>query len=148
MARILLFVLFVGLLAVITACDQYGRRQTGAAAGAAGGAVLGQVIGGTTEATLLGGAIGGVLGYIVGDRMEKNDRARLNEALETSPSYETSTWSNPDTGNQFTVIPEPAYEGPEANLVCRNVQILAEVDGRTEQTEAVACRQDGRWILQ
>jgi surface antigen len=147
MARIVIL-LFMGLLTLITACDQYNRRQTGAAAGAAGGAVLGQVIGGSTEATLLGGAIGGVLGYIVGDRMEQSDRTQLNQTLETNPSYETSTWTNPDTGNQFSVTPQPAYDDPQTSQVCRKVQLLAEVDGQTERTDAVACRQDGRWVLQ
>jgi surface antigen len=148
MARITVFLLCMGLLTAITACDRFSKRQTGTAAGAAGGAVLGQVIGGSTEATLLGGAIGGVLGYIVGDRMEQHDRAQLNQTLETNPSYETSSWTNPDTGNQFSATPHPAYEDPRTKQVCRKVQLLAEVDGQTEKTDAVACRQNGRWVLQ
>jgi surface antigen len=147
MARITFTLLCVGLL-LVTACDRFSKRQTGTAAGAAGGAVLGQVIGGSTEATLLGGAIGGVLGYIVGDRMERQDRTRLSQTLEENPSYETSEWTNPDTGRQFSVTPEPAYEDPKTNEVCRKVRLLAEVDGSTERTDAVACRQDGRWVLQ
>ena len=106
------------------------------------------MIGESTEATLLGGAIGGVLGYVVGDQMEKRDRTQLNQTLENTPSYETNTWTNPDTGNQYSVTPEPAYEDPNADQVCRKVDILAEVDGRTERTEATACRENGRWVLQ
>ncbi|MEJ2031518.1 MAG: glycine zipper domain-containing protein [Deltaproteobacteria bacterium] len=128
--------------------DQFGKKETGAAVGAAGGAILGQAIGRSTGATLLGGAIGGVLGYIVGSQMEKSDRVNLNQTLESTPSYETKKWTNPDTGAQYEVTPKPAYQAPETGKVCRKVDILSDINGQTEKTEATACREDGRWVLQ
>jgi surface antigen len=139
----------IGILLLAMSCaqwEQLGTREKGAAAGVAGGAVLGQVVGGSTEATLLGGAIGGILGYIVGNQMQQSDRTQLNQALETTPSYETKKWQNPETGSQYAVTPQPTYQAEDR--VCRKVDILADMDGRTENTQATACREDGRWVLQ
>jgi surface antigen len=149
MLRKITSIFAIGMLFFAMSCaqwEQMGTREKGAATGVAGGAVLGQVLGGSTEATLLGGAIGGVLGYIVGSQMQQSDRTQLNQALETTPSYDTARWQNPDTGSQYAITPKPTYE--TGQRVCRKVDILAEVEGRTEKTEATACREDGRWVLQ
>lgn len=134
-------------LVVLLCTSCANKAQTGAAGGAVGGALLGQMIGKNTEATLLGAALGGLLGYVVGNEMDKQDRERLNNVYETSPSYNTSSWVNPDTGNKYAVTPQPAYETPD-NRVCRKAQIEAVIDGKKEITEAIACRENGRWVIQ
>lgn len=123
------------------------KGQTGALGGAAGGALLGQAIGRNTEGTLIGAAVGGMLGYIIGNEMDKYDRAQLNQAYETSPSNRTTTWVNPDTGNNYSVTPQPAYQD-QSGRNCRKAEILSTIDGKPEKTIATACRENGQWVIQ
>lgn len=140
---------FVLLCLVVLLCSACANRaQTGGLGGAAAGAALGQIIGGDTESTLLGAALGGLVGYVVGNEMDKMDRQKLTNVYETGPSYNTSSWVNPDTGNRYAVTPQPAYTAPTTNQVCRKAEIEAIIDGRKEVTEAVACRENGRWVIQ
>ena len=135
-------------LFLLSSCMMANKAQMGGAGGAAGGALLGQAIGHDTESTLLGAAIGGMLGYVIGNEMDKYDRQMLNRAYESTPSGQTSTWVNPDHGNQYTVTPQQAYTGPN-NQQCRKAKILAVIDGRTETTHTTACRDmNGQWQLQ
>jgi surface antigen len=138
--RLIAIMIFLGLLVGITACDPYSKRQPRAMIGVGGGAVPGQVIGEATETKLLDDAIG--------QRMERHDRVRLNDTLESTPSYETVTWINPDSGHEFAVTPQPVFEDPQTNMICRRVRLRMETDGQPEEVAAVACRQSGRWILQ
>lgn len=123
------------------------KGQTGALGGAAGGAILGQAIGHNTSGTLIGAAVGGLLGYIVGNEMDKFDRDQLNQAYETSPSRQTTTWKNPDNGHHYAVTPQPAYQDRNGRN-CREAEILATIDGKAEKTMATACRENGRWVVQ
>lgn len=123
------------------------KAQTGAIGGAAGGAIIGQAIGHNTGGTLIGAAVGSMLGYMIGNEMDKNDKAQLNQVYETSPSRQTTAWSNPDTGNQYSVTPQPAYKDSTGQN-CREAEILSTIDGKAEKTIATACRINGRWVLQ
>ncbi|CAK8725029.1 Glycine zipper 2TM domain-containing protein [Candidatus Electrothrix laxa] len=135
-------------LFLLSSCMMTNKGQMGAAGGAAGGAILGQAIGEDTNSTLLGAAIGGMLGYIIGNEMDKYDRQMLNRVYESTPSGQTETWVNPDHGNQYEVTPQQAYTGPN-NQHCREAEILAVIDGRTETTYSTACRDmNGQWQLQ
>ncbi|MBM9518440.1 glycine zipper 2TM domain-containing protein [Desulforhopalus vacuolatus] len=137
----------------LSGCADQGitKGTAGAGIGAASGALLGQAIGHNTQATLLGAAIGTVLGYIVGNEMDKADRIRLNEVYNSSPSGSAVAWENPDTGNSYSVVPQPAYY-PDHNQAspCRKAEILATIDGKVQKTFTTACRnpQTGEWILQ
>ncbi|MCL1979837.1 MAG: glycine zipper domain-containing protein [Proteobacteria bacterium] len=125
------------------------RGQTGAAGGAAAGALIGQAIGHNTGATLIGAAVGGMLGYIVGNEMDKYDREQLNHTYERGMSNQRSAWVNPDTGSQYSVTPQPAYQDPGTQRVCRRAEIEAIIDGRHQRTFSTACRdQHGSWQLQ
>ena len=135
------------LLVLSTSCLAT-KGQQGAAGGAAGGAILGQLIGRDTESTLIGAAIGGLVGYIIGNEMDKYDREKLSRTYETTPSYESTSWVNPDTGNKYEVTPQPAYRDQAYDRVCRKAEIEAIIDGKREITEAVACRENGRWVIQ
>jgi len=140
--------LIVLILAFLCSSCLTTKGQKGAAGGAAGGAILGQLIGRDTESVLIGAAIGGLVGYIIGNEMDKYDREQLNETYESTPSYEKSSWVNPDTGKEYSVTPQPAYQEPTDNRVCRKAEIEAVIDGKKEITEAVACRENGRWVIQ
>ena len=122
------------------------KGQQGAAVGAAGGAIAGQAIGRDTEATLIGTAVGTMLGYIIGNEMDKYDRMQLNQACETGPSGQPVKWVNPDTGSNFEVVPQPAYQNSRTNQVCRQAEVTATIDGEPQKTTTTACRKDeGGW---
>ncbi len=134
-------------LLLCTSCATKG--QTGAAGGAAAGALIGQAIGRNTGGTLIGAAVGGLLGYIVGNEMDKMDRDQLNYAYESGPSGRATSWVNPDTGNQYAVTPQPAYQNPSTSQYCRKAQIEAVIDGKKQTTYSTACRDAyGTWQLQ
>ncbi len=136
------------LMASLASCTgQYSRGQSGAVIGGASGAVVGQAIGRSTEATLIGVAVGTMLGYIVGNEMDKSDRQELNHVYERGVSGRQSTWQNPDSGNAYTVTPQPAVQGPSGT--CRKAEIRAVIDGKPETTYSTACRDaSGQWVLQ
>ena len=135
----------------LNACANTGmtKGQQGAIGGAAGGALIGQAIGHNTEATLIGMAVGTMLGYIVGNEMDKYDREQLNHVYARGVSGNTSAWVNPDTGNRYSVTPEPAISNPQSNQPCRKAEIVAIIDGKEEKTYTTACRDaNGQWQLQ
>jgi surface antigen len=141
-------ILAILVVAVLTSSCLANKGQQGAVGGAAGGALLGQLIGRNTKSTLIGAAVGGMLGYIVGNEMDKYDRDQLNKTYESSPSNEKTSWVNPDTGKEYAVTPQPAYQDPTYDRVCRKAEIEAVIDGKKEITEATACRENGRWVIQ
>lgn len=148
----LLSLLSVALL--LSACAgaqiEEGRKgQAGAIGGGAAGAIVGQAIGHNTEATLIGTAVGALLGYIVGNEMDKYDRSELNHVYERGLSNQSTAWINPDSGNRYSVTPQPAYTPTGSQNPCREAEIRAIVDGREQTTYATACRDEyGRWVIQ
>ncbi len=139
-------------MTLLTACaemNSMNKAQKGALGGAAGGALIGQMIGHNTEATLIGAAVGTMLGYIVGNEMDKYDKEQLNHVYERGASHQSTSWVNPDTGNQYAVTPQPAYQAPNTNQVCRKAEISAVIDGKQQKTQTTACRnENGQWHLQ
>ena len=143
------YVSVLALLFLLLLASCANRAQTGAAGGAAAGALIGQAIGHNTCGTLIGAAVGTMLGYIVGSEMDKYDRQQLDHMYERGVSNQRSSWVNPDTGNQYTVTPQPAYQEPSSRRVCRRAEIEAIIDGRPERTYSTACRNEyGQWELQ
>jgi surface antigen len=136
------------ILVFLTSSCMATKGQQGAVGGAAGGALLGQLIGRDTKSTLIGATLGGLVGYIIGNEMDKYDREQLNRTYESTPSNEKTSWVNPDTGNEYSVTPQPAYQDSQYDRVCRKAEIEAVIDGKKEITEAVACRENGRWVIQ
>ena len=145
----LVLLLLPALIIGLSSCGTYTKGQKGVGIGGASGALLGQAIGRNTEATLIGAAVGGLLGYIVGNEMDKYDRQELNHAYEYGPSGQSTSWQNPDSGNYYQVTPQSAYTPPQQpQQPCRQAEILATIDGRTEKTYTTACRNSaGQWEL-
>ncbi|WP_457573450.1 glycine zipper domain-containing protein [Desulfolithobacter sp.] len=134
---------------LLASCAEQNKAQIGAGGGAVAGALVGQAIGHNTQATLIGAAVGTMLGYIIGNEMDKYDREQLNHVYERGVSNQPTSWVNPDTGNEYRVVPKPAYTDPETSRVCRQAEIEAVIDGKVEKTYTVACRdENGRWQLQ
>lgn len=121
----------VGILLVSQNVQAGDTAQTGALGGAAGGAILGQAIGRNTKGTLLGTAIGGVLGYMIGNEMEKDQVRTVRTVRTYSPP--------PRVVRQYE-------EDDDAD--CREVEVLAQVDGRPERVYSTACYENGAWVLQ
>jgi surface antigen len=139
----------IALCFLLTLSSCATKGQTGAVGGAAAGALIGQAIGHNTGATLIGAAVGSMLGYIVGNEMDKYDRQQLNHVYDRGVSNQRSSWVNPDTGNQYAVTPQPAFQDPSSQRICRRAEIEAVIDGRIEKTYSTACRDRyGRWELQ
>ena len=148
--RLVAFVM-VGAMLLMASCAEFNnmnKGQKGAIGGAAGGALIGQAIGRNTQATLIGAAVGTMLGYIVGNEMDKYDKQQLNNAYERGPSGQPVAWVNPDTGNNYEVVPQPSYTNTSTNQVCREAEITATIDGKPQKTLSTACRNSqGQWVL-
>lgn len=126
------------------------NEQGGMIIGGALGGILGSQVGkgsGRTAAIIIGTLAGAAIGGNVGRSMDDMDRIKTAQSLETVRTGVPSSWQNPDTGNQYTVVPTRTYEtstGP-----CREYTIDAVIGGRTEKVYGTACREpDGSWRVQ
>jgi surface antigen len=131
---------------LLGAC-QTTQEDTGRVIGAIAGGVLGNKVGGGSgrvAATIAGTMLGGYLGGELGKQMDENDRYRTNQALERAPTNQTTSWSNPDTGNDYAVTPTRTYYSD--SRPCREYTTEAWIDGRKETIHGTACRDsDGYW---
>ena len=123
------------------------REDIGTVAGGAAGVAIGSQIGGGSgrTAAMIGGAVlGGLAGRAIGRHMDEQDRSMAAQALETRETHESTTWTNPDTGHEYTMTPTRTYD--EAGRPCRDFVTEAIIDGRQETLRGTACRQaDGSW---
>lgn len=140
---------------VLAGCEGQGTKQIGGGLlGGAGGAVAGSQFGsgkGQLVATAIGALAGAFIGSEVGKSLDKADRSAMHRtshnALETSKTGQTSSWTNPDSGNSGTVTPQRTYQTASGEY-CREYQQTVTVGGKTEQAYGTACRQpDGSWKI-
>ena len=146
--KILLSTLLAASVAVSGCASYQGQQeQTGMVIGGILGGVLGNQVGGghgRTAAIIAGTLAGAAIGGAIGHNMDENDRRRTAQTLETVRTGVTSRWRNPDTGNDYTVVPTRTYESAEGP--CREYTIDAVIGGRNETVYGTACRQpDGSW---
>lgn len=126
----------------------------GTLGGAALGGLLGSQVGsgtGRMVATGAGVLLGAFVGREIGKSLDAADRAAMAQtqqrALEYTPSNQAVAWRNPDTGNNGTYVPRPAYQNPDGQF-CREFTQTVSVGGQTEQAYGTACRQpDGAWQI-
>ncbi|HEX7968863.1 MAG TPA: RT0821/Lpp0805 family surface protein [Stellaceae bacterium] len=131
-----------------------GANKTtgGALVGAGVGGLIGSKLGhgkGKDVATVLGVIAGGLLGSQVGASLDRADQAQLHTttvtALETAPPGQALPWSNPNTGNYGSVVPQGVYQTADGQY-CREFQQTIVVGGQQEHGFGKACRQpDGSW---
>ena len=146
----------VGLVVVgLAACENAGTKETlGMLGGAALGGLVGAQIGGGSgqlAATAAGVLLGAFVGREIGMSLDKADKMyaerSANEAFEYSPSGQTSSWSNPDSGHSGTVTPTRTTYA-ESGEPCREYQQTVTIGGQTEEAYGTACRQeDGSWRI-
>ena len=123
------------------------KQQTGAVGGAVIGGVVGSTIGGGTGRTvaiIAGTVAGAVIGGKIGQKMDEADKLKAAQALESAPTGQPTTWTNPDTGTRYTMTPTKTYEASAGP--CRDFTVDANVEGKPEKVSGTACRQsDGSW---
>jgi surface antigen len=125
------------------------NEQGGMVVGGILGGVLGSQVGrgsGRTAAIIVGTLVGAAIGGNVGRSMDATDRLKTAHALESVRTTVPSTWVNPDTRNQYTVVPTSTYETPSGP--CREYTMRAVIGGKPETVYGTACRQpDGSWLV-
>jgi surface antigen len=124
------------------------QEQAGMVIGGALGGALGAQIGsgsGRTVATVVGTLLGASVGGSVGRSMDDTDRLKVAHSLENVRTGVPSRWRNPDTGNQYSVVPTRTYE-TTGGTPCREFTVNGLIGGKKEQIYGTACRQsDGSW---
>jgi len=146
-------ILICALILTLSGCaTDPGRdqEQAGMVIGGILGGVLGAQIGkgrGRTAAIIAGTLVGSSIGGSVGRSMDTTDRLKTAQTLETVRTGVPSSWQNPDTNHQYTVVPTRTYEA--ASGPCREYTVDAIIGGKKEKVYGTACRQaDGSWKIQ
>ena len=145
--RIASGLLILPLLLALAGCEGPTKQQTGAVIGAGLGGLLGTQVGhgrGRTAAIIGGSILGGLLGGAIGSSMDETDRLRAAQALEYNRTRQPSSWTNPDTGAEYTVTPTRTYR--TAGEDCREYSTEVFIDGQRDVVYGTACRgPDGTW---
>ncbi|GGB58310.1 17 kDa surface antigen [Tistrella bauzanensis] len=134
--------------------DMGTKEGVGSVLGAVGGAVAGSQFGkgtGQIAAAAVGTLVGAYLGNEVGKSLDRADRveaqAASQRALESNPTGQSTSWSNPDSGHSGTITPVKTYQNPNGDY-CREFTQRVNVGGQTEEAYGTACRQpDGSWRI-
>ena len=136
------------MLSVVGCADMGPKEGVGTVVGGALGGLGGAQIGsgrGRTAAIIGGTLLGGLIGQQVGRSIDRTDEMRAAQALEYSRTGQPTSWHNPDTGGDVTVVPERTYR-TASNQYCREYTMNIIVGGRREKGYGTACRQpDGSW---
>lgn len=123
------------------------QEQAGMVIGGVLGGVLGSQVGrgdGRTTAIILGTLAGTAIGGSVGRSMAEVDKIKTAQALENVRTGVSTSWKNPDSGNEYALVPTRTYDAPSGP--CREYTLDASVGGKKEKIFGTACRQsDGSW---
>jgi surface antigen len=146
-AKIIGWALVCGSLSLSGCAVAPNQEQTGMVIGGALGGALGSQVGGgqgRTVATVIGTLLGASVGGNVGRSMDETDRIKVSRTLENVRTGVPTEWRNPDSGNQYTVVPTRTYE--TAGTPCREYTVNGTIGGKKEKIYGTACRQpDGSW---
>lgn len=135
----------------LTGCETTTHAQQGEVIGGVLGGVLGSQVGdgtGQTAAIIIGTMAGSMIGRQVGQNMDDVDRMKTAQALNTNRTGQSTTWTNPDNGREYTVTPTRTYEEPSGSP-CREFELDATVGGEPgQEVNGTACLQpDGSWKI-
>ena len=102
------------------------KEALGTILGAVGGGIAGSQVGkgrGKLVATGIGTLLGAAIGNEIGKSLDRADRLAMQrttqQSLEKAKSGTTSTWKNPDSGNQGTITPKKTFRKEGRNLLPR-----------------------------
>ncbi len=142
------FLLVAGAITLALGTTACTNEQTGQVVGGILGGIAGHQVGGgsgRTAATMVGTIAGAVIGGNVGRSMDDTDRLKAHRSLEYSQTNETTHWSNPDTGNAYSMTPTRTWQSDNGRY-CREYTSDVVIGGRRERSYGTACRQpDGSW---
>jgi surface antigen len=136
---------------LVSGCAGYQsqQEQAGMVIGGLLGGVLGTQVGqgdGRTAAIILGTLAGTAIGGSVGRSMADADKLKTAHALENVRTGVPSSWKNPDSGNQYVVVPTRTFDATTGP--CRDYTVDAVIAGKKEKVNGTACRQaDGSWQM-
>jgi len=144
----------IGLTLALGGClsnqgpKQFGGTLVGAGLGGLAGSQIGSGSG-QLAAVGAGVLLGGLLGGEIGASLDRADHAyaieTANYGLETVPSGNSVSWSNPDSGHYGDFTPQSTYQTSNGQY-CREYQQTVTVGGRIERSYGTACRRpDGSW---
>ncbi len=143
-------------LFLLTGCltGQGPKQSGGTFIGAALGGLAGSQFGsgsGRLIAVGVGTLAGAMVGNEFGRSLDEADQLYAprteHVALETVPTGDSISRSNPDTGHSGTVTPTRTYRAP-TGAYCREYQHTDYVGGKAENAYGTACRQpDGSWQI-
>ncbi len=144
------------LMGGLVACtDGAGTKERiGGLMGAAAGGIAGSNVGsgqGRTAAIIAGTLAGAWLGSEIGRSLDRADRAAMEQTTQQSLEYgqtgQTSSWSNPDSGNSGTITPQ-ATSTSSNGQPCREYHQTVVIGGKEETAYGTACREaDGSWRI-
>ncbi|HVE43631.1 MAG TPA: RT0821/Lpp0805 family surface protein [Gammaproteobacteria bacterium] len=133
---------------MLSGCQNMNNQDVGTIAGGVAGGLLGSTVGqggGRMVAIAAGTLAGAYLGGAVGKNMDDNDRARMNQALESNSIGQPAYWQNERSGNSYQVTPTKNVT-VDGNQYCREYRTTANIAGKRQQIYGTACRQpDGSW---
>lgn len=132
---------------IITSCSTPPSKQDiGLVSGGIIGGAVGSLFGGGSGkvVTTAAGAVGGAfLGSKIGASMDKQDQQTTTTSMNSNG---TTTWKNPNTGNQYTIQPDHMYA--KEDTTCRHYTASGVIDGQEEKINGTACKMtDGGWAV-
>ena len=117
------------------------NARTGAGAEAALGKGDGKI-----ASTAIGTVIGILIGGSIGNTMEQQDQSCVGRLLAHVPDGKTAGFEN-HQGRGYILKPLDTFM--KDSRTCRRYMASAEIDGRYETINGVACLDDrGRWVKQ
>ncbi len=132
--------LLSSLVIQLSGCGSYGEKaEFGALLGGAAGALVGSQVDDGAGGVVIGAVLGGFFGYQLGQYMDQRDKQRLAKSLEQTPTGETDSWTNKDSGKEFEVTPtsDPYAKSGEE---CREFTQVVIVNGVEKEVQGTACK--------
>jgi surface antigen len=147
-----LVVLAVAMMSCATTQKTYQENPKavlGAVLGAGAGAAIAAVAGGNPAAIVASAIGGGLVGGYVGKKLDDKDKRMAAEAaaraFEHTRTGESTTWTNPDSGNSGAITPTKTYQIANGQYCRRYTQEIS-IGGEQHETFGTACRRaDGTW---
>jgi len=130
---------------VVSGCTPGNNVPGSTAAGAVAGGLAGGLLFHGSAAGIIGGALlGGIVGNVIGNKMDQQDRANMQNAIIMTPVNETVVWTNEDTGVTYRVTPVRDYYS--GSNYCREYTTRVNVNGRWQTAYGTVCKMpDGTW---
>jgi len=142
------------LLLSVSACSWNDKRSEtmGGVVGGILGGIAGSKMGdgtGQNMAIIVGATLGTMWGQDIAKGMTNVDKIyserTTKDTLEYGKPGETSSWSNPDSGNSGSVKIDKVYANDKGED-CRQFETTVNVEGEDRTATGTACRtSDGEW---